>query len=70
MSPDLALFLFGVLITLIMMMGLAPFYLMAYFEQAEREGSPLPGLVRRLIPVFGLEPRDEMRAAVRAEPKP
>jgi hypothetical protein len=66
MSPDLALFLFGVLITLIMMMGLVPFYLAAYLEQAEREQSAVPGLVRRLTPVFGLEPR----AGVRVEPTP
>jgi len=69
MSPDLALFLFGVLITLIMMMGLIPFYLVAYLEQAERERAVLPALVRRLTPVFGIELPDALPASARSERK-
>ena len=70
MSPDLALFLFGALITLIVTMGLAPFYLVAYVEQAEREGYALPGILRRVTVLFGLEPPDELPESVRSEPKP
>jgi hypothetical protein len=70
MSPDLALFLFGVLITLILLMGLLPFFLMASIEQAQRDGSALPGLVRWLTPICGLDSGDEVPAAVRSEPKP
>jgi hypothetical protein len=70
MWPDIALFFFGLLVSLIVMMGLVPFYLMAYLEQAEREGSAIPDAVRWLRRVFGLEALDDLPARVRSEPNP
>ena len=70
MWPDIGLFLFGLLISLIVVMGLVPFYLMAYLEQAEREGSAIPGPVHWLRRVFGLEAQDDLPARGRSEPKP
>ena len=68
MSLDLTLFLLGLLVTLIVTMGLVPFYLIAYLHQAEQEGSSIPGAVRWMRRVFGLE--DAYDLPVRSEPKP
>lgn len=70
MWPDVALFLFGLLISIIVMMGLVPFYLIAYLEQAEREGSAIPGAVLWLGRVSGFEVPDDRSARGRSEPKP
>jgi len=70
MPLQLTLFLFGLLVSLIVMMGLVPVYLVAYLDQARREGFPIPGAVRRLGRLFGLEDQDDPPTPGRSEPKP
>lgn len=63
MVPNLAPFLFGVLILLIVTKGLVDFYL------ARHEKAALPGILRWIITIIGIDLQDELTGAVRSEPK-
>lgn len=58
MPQDLALFLLGLAVTFVVMLGLTPFYLFPYLEQARREGSRVPSPLLWLARAFGLETED------------
>ena len=61
MTIELLVFLYGVHVSLVLMVGLAVFYLPAYVSQSRQDGVILSPRLTRVVRILGLAEPDAVR---------
>jgi hypothetical protein len=61
MSIDVFVFLFGLLVSVVLMLGLAVFYLPAYVSQSRQDSVVISPRLTRVIRILGLAESDAAR---------